>query len=82
MSALLLLLASWAAAHDVLFDGSRGAKTPLPHFAPPAIHGRLVNAATAAPTVVPPDLAAAQARVGTAAMKSRVVSRPLSLIHI
>ncbi len=76
MNALLLAITLCAGAHDGMFDGSRGAKTQFPRFAPPSVTGRRVNAVTAAPTVVPPDLAAAQSRVGTAAMLARVSPRP------
>lgn len=73
MKLLVLALALHASAHDGLFDGGRGR---VPRFESPAPRPVPGAAAKAAPTVVPPDLAAASSRVGTAAMKARIAPRP------
>jgi 3',5'-cyclic AMP phosphodiesterase CpdA len=73
MKLLVLALALHASAHDGLFDGGRGATRLPATVAPRSVPGHAVRPAG---TAVPPDLAAASSRVGTAAMLSRIAARP------
>ncbi len=70
--AVLLGLTANASVPEPLFDGSSRMTPPLPP-APPAPAG--VELSVKKPTPVPPDLAAARARVGNAAMLARLAPR-------